>query len=216
MNFWNTFVNLCNEINKSPNAVATEIGIASGSITAWKNNPSRKPQDRILQKIANYFNVSTEYLISGKENKKTPSYESESNINETYNKNIYMIPIFENVSAGFGTNAIDQIIDYEPAHIPNSSEAKETIFIKVKGDSMFPKIEDGDLIQVHKQTSVDSGSIAVIMIDGEDALVKKIIYGENWIELHSINPMYKTIRFNDKDLLRIQILGLVKKIIKTC
>ncbi|MBQ2809655.1 MAG: helix-turn-helix domain-containing protein [Clostridia bacterium] len=215
MNFWNTFVNLCNEINKSPNAVATEIGISSGSITAWKQDPFRKPQDRILQKIANYFNVSIEYLL-GKENKKTPSYEGESNISEIYNKNIYMIPVFENVSAGFGTMAIDQIIDYEPLHISCAAEAKETILIKVKGDSMFPKIEDGDLIQVHKQTSVDSGSIAVIMIDGEDTLVKKIIYGETWIELHSINPMYKTIRFNDQDVLRVQILGLVKKIIKTC
>ena len=127
-----------------------------------------------------------------------------------------MIPVFENVSAGFGTMAIDQIIDYEPLHISCAAEAKETILIKVIGDSMFPKIEDGDLIQVHKQTSVDSGSIAVIMIDGEDTLVKKIIYGETWIELHSINPMYKTIRFNYQDVLRVQILGLVKKIIKTC
>lgn len=215
MNFWNTFVKLCNEKNKSPNAIAEELEISSGAITAWKNNPSRKPQDRILQKIANYFNVSIEYLL-GKENKKTPSYEDESNISEIYNKNIYMIPVFENVSAGFGTMAIDQIIDYEPLHISCAAEAKETILIKVKGDSMFPKIEDGDLIQVHKQTSVDSGSIAVIMIDGEDTLVKKIIYGETWIELHSINPMYKTIRFNDQDVLRVQILGLVKKIIKTC
>lgn len=49
------------------------------------------------------------------------------------------------------------------------------------------------------------------MIDGEDTLVKKIIYGETWIELYSINPMYKTIRFNDQDVLRVQILGLVKK-----
>ena len=70
MNFWNTFVNLCNEINKSPNAVAEEIGISSGSITAWKKDPFRKPQDRILQKISKYFNVSIEYLL-GKENKKT-------------------------------------------------------------------------------------------------------------------------------------------------
>ncbi|MBQ8738179.1 MAG: helix-turn-helix domain-containing protein [Clostridia bacterium] len=214
MKFWNIFLELCNQAGKAPNAVAKEIGISSGAITFWKKD-ERRPTPRMLEKIATYFNVSTDYLL-GYEIKKTPSYEGESNISEIYNKNIYMIPVFENVSAGFGTMAIDQIIDYEPLHISCAAEAKETILIKVIGDSMFPKIEDGDLIQVHKQTSVDSGSIAVIMIDGEDTLVKKIIYGETWIELHSINPMYKTIRFNDQDVLRVQILGLVKKIIKTC
>lgn len=38
---------------------------------------------------------------------------------------------------------------------------------------MYPKIEDGDTIVIHKQDSVDSGQIAVVLIDGEDAVVKK-------------------------------------------
>jgi repressor LexA len=79
---------------------------------------------------------------------------------------------------------------------------------------MYPKIEDGDIIQVHKQDSVDSGSLAVVLVDGEEALVKKVVYGETWIELHSINPMYKTVRFNGADVLRVRVLGLVRKIIK--
>jgi repressor LexA len=105
-------------------------------------------------------------------------------------------------------------VDYIPAYIPDAQEAAETIFIKVHGDSMFPKIEDGDVIQVHKQESVDSGSIAVVLMDGEDGLVKKVIYGDTWIELHSVNPMYKTQRFNGRDVLRIRVVGLVQKIIK--
>jgi repressor LexA len=125
-----------------------------------------------------------------------------------------MIPLFESVSAGFGALAVDEIVDYIPAYIPDASEAAETICIKVHGDSMFPKIEDGDVIQVHKQESVDSGSIAVVLMDGEDGLVKKVIYGDTWIELHSVNPMYKTQRFNGRDVLRIRVVGLVQKIIK--
>ena len=79
---------------------------------------------------------------------------------------------------------------------------------------MYPKIEDGDLIQVRKQSTVESGRVGVVLIDGEEAFVKKIVYGETWIELHSFNPMYKTMRFNGSDALRIQILGVVKKVIK--
>ncbi|MEE1280612.1 MAG: helix-turn-helix transcriptional regulator [Oscillospiraceae bacterium] len=62
MKFWNTYLNLCNAVKKSPNAVAKEIGISSAAISAWKTNSDRIPQDRILLKIANYFNVPVETL----------------------------------------------------------------------------------------------------------------------------------------------------------
>lgn len=127
---------------------------------------------------------------------------------------IYNIPTYNSVSAGFGTLAVDEIIDYTPLFFASHSEAAETICIRVKGDSMFPKIEDGDLIQVHKQSSVDSGSVAVILLDGEEGLVKKIEYGTDWIHLHSFNPMYPVMRFEGVDIQRISVVGLVKKVIK--
>ena len=79
---------------------------------------------------------------------------------------------------------------------------------------MYPKIEDGDLIQVHKQDSIDSGEIAVVLLDGEEGLVKKVIYGPTWIELHSINPMYPVQRFEDADVLRLRVVGKVKGVFK--
>ena len=63
MKFWNVFLSLCNEIGKSPNAVAKELGISSGTVTTWKKESSRVPQDRYLLKIADYFNVSVDYLL---------------------------------------------------------------------------------------------------------------------------------------------------------
>ncbi len=62
MNFWSTFLDLCNKVEKSPNGVAKEIGISSAAITAWKCNRERVPQDRLLKKIADYFGVSIDYL----------------------------------------------------------------------------------------------------------------------------------------------------------
>ena len=77
---------------------------------------------------------------------------------------------------------------------------------------MAPLIENGSEILIRKQSSVDSGQIAVVLIDGEDAVVKKVIYGSDWIELQSINPYYPIRRFEGTDISRITILGLVKKV----
>ena len=125
-----------------------------------------------------------------------------------------MIPVFESASAGFGAVADNQVIDYVPFRIVSDTEAQETIAIRVTGDSMSPKIEDGDIIRVHKQDSVDSGSIAVILLDGEEGLVKKVEYGKDWIELQSINPYYPPRRFEGEDVLRLRVVGLVKGVFR--
>lgn len=136
--------------------------------------------------------------------------DESSNIAAVINSdNIYRIPVFESVSAGFGAYASDEIMDYIPVMIKNPYDVDDTIAIKVKGDSMYPKIEDGDIIIVRKQTSVDSGDIAVLLMDGDEGLVKKVEYGSDWIELHSINPEYKTKRFEGREVLRLQVVGLV-------
>ena len=70
MNFWNTFVKLCNNVGKAPNVVAKELEISSGSVTAWKQDPARTPQARILYKIADYFGVSVSYLLGNEEKEK--------------------------------------------------------------------------------------------------------------------------------------------------
>ena len=129
--------------------------------------------------------------------------------------NIFQIPVFNSVSAGFGSYASNEIVGYEPVYIDNPMEANETMLIRVSGNSMEPKIEDGDLIQVHKQTSVDSGDIAVILIEETEGVVKRVFYGSTWIELHSLNPDYPIRRFDGRDVLCLRILGKVKKIIKT-
>lgn len=137
-----------------------------------------------------------------------------SNISAVYDDHIRMVPVYESVSAGFGALAENSVVDFIPLRIVSDYEAAETICIRVQGDSMYPKIEDGDLIQVHKQDSVDSGEIAVVLLDGEEGLVKKVIYGPTWIELHSINPMYPVQRFEDADVLRLRVVGKVKGVFK--
>ena len=142
--------------------------------------------------------------------------EETSNIRDVIpNEKIHMVPVYATVSAGFGAYAEDNVIDYIPMLIDNPYDVDDTIGIQVKGDSMYPKIEDGDTIIVRKQESVDSGSVAVLLLDGEEGLVKKVEYGRDWIELHSFNPEYKTRRFEGMDVLRLRVVGKVLKVVKS-
>ena len=79
--FWETFVRLCNEKGTRPNPVAKELGIASGTLTWWKNG--RIPSSSTLHKIADYFGVTVEYLLGKEEKgakKENPSVEEEFKI----------------------------------------------------------------------------------------------------------------------------------------
>ncbi|MBQ2704743.1 MAG: helix-turn-helix domain-containing protein [Clostridia bacterium] len=132
------------------------------------------------------------------------------------NNKVRLIPLYESASAGFGVTANSTIIDYMPLFITSDFEAESTMCIKVKGNSMYPKIEDGDIVQVVKTPTVDSGKIAVVLLDEDEGLIKRVVYGEDWIELQSINPEYAPRRFEGAEVQRIRVVGLVKKIIKEC
>lgn len=60
--FWDKFLQLCNQKNMKPNPVAKELGISSGAVTKWKNGAT--PQGETLIKIAKYFGINTDYLLS--------------------------------------------------------------------------------------------------------------------------------------------------------
>lgn len=187
---------------------ARRLGLSRQSYSNYELG-KRQADYEMLLKMSEMFGVTIEELLG-----RTSRAAESTNISAVYSDNIRMIPVFESVSAGFGSRADDHIIDFCPFMIASEHEAAETIAIRVSGDSMSPKIEDGDIIRVHKQESVDSGSIAVVLLDGEEGLVKKVVYGDTWIELHSVNPYYPVRRFDGEEVLRIRVVGLVKGIFR--
>lgn len=178
-----------------------DLNFKYSTVCEWLS-AKKYPRIDSIEKLANYFGVAKSDIIEGKE---------ASNIGGVVSRggSIYSIPVFETVSAGFGAYASNEVVDYIPVLIKNPYDVKSTIAIKVKGDSMYPKIEDGDVIIVRKQTSVDNGDIAVLLLDGEEGLVKKVMYGKDWIELVSVNPEYKTRRFEKEEVLRLRVVGKV-------
>lgn len=121
------------------------------------------------------------------------------------------LPILGSVAAGTGAYTDNDIIGYE--EIPSSwiNPNEQYVVLIVEGDSMHPKFEDGDKVLVKVQPSIDSGDYGIVLIDGDSAVIKKITYNDNAIELISINPMYPPRRFENEDVLNVRVFGLVKK-----
>lgn len=178
---------------------ARRLGLSRQAYSNYELGKRQADYETLL-KIAEEFQVSVAALL-GRE---------ESNIGAVFQDGFRMIPVFETVAAGLGAYADDRVTDYMPFRIASDSEAAETIAIRVSGDSMYPKIEDGDIIQVHKQDTVDSGDIAVILIDGTEGVVKRVYFGRDFVELVSINPNYPPRRFQGAEMEQIRIVGLVK------
>lgn len=100
----------------------------------------------------------------------------------------------------------DTVKDYE-------KNINEYYALKVIGDSMLPLLSEGDLVIVHDQDDVESGQTAIVLINGEEATVKKVIKTNEGIELHSMNPYYpiKKFTFEDIENIPIKIIGRVKE-----
>jgi transcriptional regulator with XRE-family HTH domain len=78
--FWKIFLELCVGNNISPNALAKELKISSGAVTKWKDGSV--PHHSTLLKIANYFNVTVEYLLGETDTKTPPADADDETVSE--------------------------------------------------------------------------------------------------------------------------------------
>lgn len=111
------------------------------------------------------------------------------------------IPVLGRVAAGPPIYADEDIIQYIKI---DSSLIGEYFGLKIKGHSMEPRIHDGDIVIVKQQSTVDSGQLAIVLIDNE-ATCKKVLRNESGLWLISFNPNYEPIHVDEN----ITILGRV-------
>lgn len=162
----------------------------------------------LLRQICQELKVSSDVLLETK-----GARPVESNADVLPQEKIHMIPVFNSVAAGFGAYASSDIVEYIPLYIENDFDVEDTICITVRGQSMYPKIEDGDRIVVRRQECVDNGRIAVVMI-GDDAVVKRVNFDGERLELTSFNPEYPPRILQGAELANVKIVGLVQQVIK--
>ncbi len=184
--------------------LGAKIGVQKAAIQKYEKGTVRNIKRDSLIKLATILNTTPEYLLGWN--------EKPSNIYPVDESDMVLIPIVGRVAAGIQCLAETNIVDYEPVMRSDVRGSEQYIFLRVVGDSMYPVFIEDDLVLVRCQSSVDSGSYAVVTIDDEDGVVKRVVYGDDWIELHSINPMYPVRRFEGEDVMRIRVCGLVREI----
>lgn len=196
------------EIGLSVDELAEILGKNRATVYRYESNEIEKLPTTVLEPLAKALKTTPAYLMGWEDEKK----DEPSAVILPTNK-IHMIPVFNSVAAGFGAYASSDIIEYIPLYIENDHDVEDTICITVRGQSMYPKIEDGDKIVVRRQESVDNGRVAVVMI-GEEAVVKRVNFDGERLELTSFNPEYPPRIIEGEELANCRIVGLVQQVIK--
>lgn len=153
------------------------LNIPNQSISNYERG-FRQPDYDILNKLADYFDVTVDYLL-GRSNEEYKSQESTiSKMQESsadYNLTMIRIPVLGHISAGRPILAYEHIDEYTSIPKLGNYNDDELFMLKVKGDSMVgSRIYEGDRVVVKMQPEVENGEIAVVNVNGDEATLKKV------------------------------------------
>lgn len=201
------------ELGLSQEELASRMGYRSrSSINKIESGANDIPQSKITA-FARALHTTPAYLLGLEDQEGTPSNVGLYPIGE-----MISIPLIASVRAGFDGLAVE--LSGEALTLPKSMIGKRDPSLirslRVVGNSMYPKICDGDRVLVLLQSSVDSGDVAVIVYNGDEATIKQVRYepGCDWLELIPANPEYMTRRIEGEDLTRCHIVGKVITLIR--
>lgn len=190
-------------------ALEKELNLRPKQVADWKRNTSFSYL-KMLPNIAKYFNVPLDYLLGV-----TDSIATSANNLTSYSENeMYTFPVIGAICAGYdGNSEFDKTGEKitVPKHLLKTHNPKDYFVLEVKGNSMYPLYMPGDKVLIRATTSIDSGSIAAVGYDGEDATLKKVEYepNEDWMRLIPRNPEYPTVTIRGADLEQCRIYGEV-------
>ena len=173
-------------------AFAAALGTTPSIVSQWRNGVS-KSYERRLSDIASVLDTTVEYLQTGIE----PALP-------------LSVPVLGDVAAGIPIEAIQDIVDYE--ELDRAMEGTGEYFgLRLKGDSMEPRMRDGDVVIVRKQSDAENGDIVVALVNGDSATVKKLKKGPSGITLIPNNPVYDPMFYSNEEILQlpVRILGRV-------
>lgn len=185
----------------SQDRIAKQLGYKSfTTIQKWEMGVAVPPLAK-LARLAELFEVDLNDLTY------QPLFEGESA--KIKNGGI-RIPVLGKVAAGQPIEAIENIVDYEELS-GNTAEKEDYFGLLIKGDSMEPRMQEGDIVIVHKQDDVDSGDIAIVLINGAAATCKKVKKTETGIMLLPNNAKYETMFYSNAEIrdLPVTIIGKV-------
>lgn len=178
----------------------TKIG--KSSISTYLSG-AYEPKQKNIYRIASALNVDEAWLMGFdvQMDRKNISIETSKGVK---------IPVLGKVPAGVPVEAVEDIIDYEEITVEMAKEG-EFFGLQIKGNSMEPRICEGDVVIVRKQDDAETGDLVVAMINGNEATCKRLMKYKDGIRLVPNNPSYEPLYYSNKEIEEkpVKIIGKV-------
>lgn len=193
--FYENLLELCKRKSIVPSVVAKELGFSSSMPTAWKRGAV--PKADTLQKIADYFKVTTDQLLNDLPDPKLIPGEPG-----------VKIPVLANVGAGIPESVIYTFDQSDPDSWEEISEKMshngQHFALRIHGDSMEPRICHGDVVIVRIMDHYEDGDYVIALVHNQETgnsegLCKKLKYKSDGIQLISLNPDYPPLFFTQQE-----------------
>lgn len=193
------------QFGKSRNDMCQALGVKYTTFTDWVNGKTYPRIDRIEQ-MAAYFGIQKSDLVEDRIPPDAIPYQE---------RPTFPVPLVGIVSCGIPLLAEDNIEGYIPTPAQDLISGETYFWLRAKGDSMINVgIHEGDLLLIRQQRDVDSGDIAVVAINENDATLKRVIKKENALILQPENPSYETKIFVGEEMESVHIRGRLMKLEK--
>ena len=201
------------ENSMSMDNFAKASGLSKGYISQLENNvnpktgePPRPSVETIRKAAKGMFMTFDEVMTNLDDDIKIVDDKPEVKIV----KKAIRVPVLGNVAAGIPIEAIENVIDYEEI----SEELAHTgVFfaLKIKGDSMEPRICNGDVVIVRKQNYAESGDLVIVLVNGDSATCKKLAKYPSGIRLIPFNQAYEPLFYSNEEIENkpVRIIGRV-------
>lgn len=201
------------ENSMSMDNFAKASGLSKGYISQLENNvnpktgePPRPSVETIRKAAKGMFMTFDEVMTNLDDDIKIVDDKPEVKIV----KKAIRVPVLGNVAAGIPIEAIENVIDYEEI----SEELAHTgdfFALKIKGDSMEPRICNGDVVIVRKQNYAESGDLVIVLVNGDSATCKKLAKFPSGIRLIPFNQTYEPMFYSNEEIENkpVRIIGRV-------
>ena len=179
------------------------LGVTQQAVGKWETGRSN-PDPEMLVRLPEVLGTTTDYLLG----LHTGGAEAEQAGRRLFGGYAECpIPVIGTVRAGYGALAFEEDYGTEYARV---KDPQNYFYLVVKGDSMEPRISDGDLALVHRQSTLDSGDLGVIVYGDEgEGTLKKYIQRGNAVVLHPFNTNYEDKIIRGEELNQLYIAGKV-------
>lgn len=176
-------------------ALGELVSVSQQTVGKWEKDVA-EPDGETLNKLADYFEVSVDYLLGREE--KAPSAERKGKL----------INVYGEIAAGIPIEAVEDIFDQEEISLDMAAHG-EYIALKVKGSSMEPRIMDGDVVIIRLQDEVQNDEIAAVFVNGNTVTLKRVKKENDGLWLIPTNSAYSPMYYSKKECIElpIRILG---------